>query len=79
MDEIEAAMRELGSAFAVAVTQPGSMQAVVTDGGYGSQICGAAGDPARIGGWNETVVSGLFTLRARVKSREGIQGVLLWR
>jgi cell wall assembly regulator SMI1 len=77
VDEIEAAMHELGSAFAAGLTQPGSMQAVVTDGGYSSQMYGAAGNPARIGRWNDTVVSGLFTLRARVKSREGLQGVFV--
>jgi cell wall assembly regulator SMI1 len=77
VDEIEAAAHQLGSAFAAALTQPGSMQAVVTDGGYSGHTYGAAGNPARIGGWTDTVVSGLLTLRARVESREGLQGVLV--
>jgi cell wall assembly regulator SMI1 len=77
VDEIEAAMHELGSAFAAALTQPGSMQAALTDRGRRSQTYGAAGNPARIGGWSDTVDAGLFALRARVKSREGLQGVFV--
>jgi cell wall assembly regulator SMI1 len=77
VDEIESAAYRLGSAFAAALTQPGSMQAVVTDGGYSGQTYAAAGNPARIGGLTDTVVSALRTLRARVESREGLQGVLV--
>ncbi len=77
VDEIEAVMHALGSAFAAGITQPGSMQAVVTDSGYCSQTYDAAGNPALIGHWTDPVLSRLFTLRAHVKSREGLQGVFV--
>jgi cell wall assembly regulator SMI1 len=77
VDEIASAMHELGSAFAAGLTQPGSMQAVLTDGGRCSQTYDAAGNRALVGRWDESFDSGLFALRARVESREGIHGVLV--
>jgi hypothetical protein len=78
VDEIEAVMHELGSAFAAGLTQPASMQAVLWDRGRWSRTHGAAGNPARIGRWSDTFNMGLFALRARVKSREGVQVCSLW-
>ncbi len=77
MDEIESVMHELGSAFAAGLTQPGSMQAALWDRGRWSQTYDAAGNRALIGRWSDTVDAGLFALMARVKSREGIQGVFV--
>jgi cell wall assembly regulator SMI1 len=77
VDEIEAAVHELGSAFAAGLEQPGSMQAVVTDSGYWGQTYDAAGNRALIGYWSETFRAGLVALRAQVGSREGISGVLV--
>ena len=82
MDEIEAAMHELGLAFAAGLTQPGSMQAVLWDRGrwdrgYWSQTYDAAGGPALIGRWSDTFNAGLFALMAHVKSGEGLQSVFV--
>ncbi|HZD01831.1 MAG TPA: SMI1/KNR4 family protein [Actinomycetes bacterium] len=77
MDEIESVMHELGAAFAAGLTQPGSMQAVLWDRGRRGQTYDAAGDPARIGRCSDTVDAGLFALRERVKSHEGLQGVFV--
>ncbi len=77
MDEIEAAVHELGSAFAAGLEQPGSMQAAVTDSGYSGQTYDMGGDLALIGYWGETFRAGLVALRARLRSREGISGVLV--
>jgi cell wall assembly regulator SMI1 len=72
VDEVESAAHELGSAFAAGLTQPGSMQAALTDRGRQSQTYDAAGNPALIGRWSDRFDSGLLALMARVKSREGI-------
>jgi cell wall assembly regulator SMI1 len=77
VDEIEAAAHELGSVFAAGVEQPGSMQAVVTDGGYSGHTYDVAGNGALIGYWGETLRAGLVALRAQVRSREGSSGVLV--
>lgn len=77
VDEIEAAAHELGSAFAAGLKQPGSMQAAMTDGGYWGHTYDVAGNRALIGYWGETFRAGLVALRARVRSREGIGGVLV--
>jgi hypothetical protein len=78
VDEIASAMHELGSAFAAGLTQPASMQAVLTDGGRCSQAYDAAGNPALVGRWDESFDSGLFALRARVESRKGFTVCSWW-
>jgi cell wall assembly regulator SMI1 len=80
VDEIEAAMHQLGAAFAAGLTQPGSMQAVLWDRGgrwdrgHRRQTFDTAGNGARIGNWTKTFDAGLFALMARVESREGVDG-----
>ena len=77
MDEIEAVIHELGSAFAAGLTQPGSMQAVLWDCGRWSQTYDAAGNRALIGHWSDPFGRGLFALMARLRSRLGVDGVFV--
>ncbi|MDG4800195.1 SMI1/KNR4 family protein [Micromonospora sp. WMMD980] len=75
MDEIEAAMHEVGRAFVAGLTQPGSMHAVLAHHRTQSQTYDEAGDPARIGRWSGDLDAQMDVLTRRIPRDGSTAGV----
>jgi hypothetical protein len=74
VDEVESVMHELGTAFAVGLTRPGSMQASLTAHGQRSQTYDVAGNPALIGRWGALSGTDVYALMDRLRSITGVDG-----